>query len=891
MRKKLWKRAAAAGLALTMSIGLSACGGGDQFENAALAKEHVYKMTEFELPEIDGDESYVQQSVYRDGMVYLLLQVYHWGDDGKYGGNNGDMRVISMKDDGTDIKMVNLEIPDWRQGENTPGTAEPGEDNAVPEDDTTEPEDDASEPEDDASEPGEDSTAPGNHARMPGEDLADPEDDTAEPGEDNAVPEDDTTEPEDDASEPEDDMAEPEIDTEMPIEDEYVDPGYYENSYYQNYNFGSDGKIYAIRNYSYENYASEENSSIRKNYISCWNSDGSFAWETEIENLETEDEYLYVNNMYVTDDGSLNLLLSGDNFYSMSVDAQGNVSGKKALPDKLAEISETMGNIFVKSDGTLLLTYYDAETWTKQFLVTYNPSTDTLGEASELPGSLSWNGYNTMSAGTYSDLVYCTNEGVYTFNRGDANSTEKMNFVNSDLYLNNISAMVELDANSFLGVFSEEYGEELKAGIFTYVDPKDIPDKAVIVLGGSYVSNDIKKRAIEFNRSSEEYRIVIKDYDSYNSYEDYNAGVTQLNNDIISGSMPDILITNGLPMQNYISKGLLADIGKLIEEDEELSQVEFVQNVFDAYSVNDRLYYIIPSFQVSTMVGKVSMLGDRTSWTMEDMMQLESTLPEGTVMFGEMTRDNFIRTMMEYCAGDFVDVETGKCDFDSQNFIAMMEYAKTLPEELGEDYYGEDYWENYQSQYRENRTIVCNAYIGRISEFNRTLNGVFGEDISYVGFPTESGMGSYVQADRSYAISARSGNIEGAWEFMRYYLTDEYQSSDNLRWTLPIRKDYFMKSAEEAMQKPYWTDEDGNKQEYDDTYYINGEEIPLSPMTREQLDKLLNFIFSIDKCYYNDEDIMTIINEEMPSFFTGQKSAQDVAKVIQSRAQIYVNEK
>ena len=62
-------------------------------------------------------------------------------------------------------------------------------------------------------------------------------------------------------------------------------------------------------------------------------------------------------------------------------------------------------------------------------------------------------------------------------------------------------------------------------------------------------------------------------------------------------------------------------------------------------------------------------------------------------------------------------------------------------------------------------------------------------------------------------------------------------------------------------------------------------------MTREQLDKLLNFIFSIDKCYYNDEDIITIINEEMPSFFTGQKSAQDVAKVIQSRAQIYVNEK
>lgn len=870
LRKKLWKRAAAAGLALAMTIGLSACGSnGNKFENAALAKEHVYKLTEFKLPEIDGDESYVQQSVYRDGVIYLLVQVYHWGDDGKYGGNN-DMRVISMKDDGTDIKMVNLEIPDWRQGGNASDTAEPG--------------DDASEPGSDTAEPGNDETGSESNTVQPRDEAAEPEDDTAASG-------DDASEPEDDSTEPEGDTAEPAIDTEMPIDDEYVDPGYYENSYYQNYNFGSDGKIYAVRSYSYENYASEEYVSIQKNYITCWNQDGSFAWETEMEGLNSEEEYLYVSSMYIADDGSLNLLLTGDNCYRMSVDAQGNVSEKKPLNEKFAEISSSMGNMFIKPDGTILITYYDQESWTKQFLVTYDPATDTLGEPSELPGSLSWNGYSSMSAGVNSDLVYCTNEGVYTFNRGDAGSTEKMNFVNSDLYINNISAMVELDANSFLGVFSENYGEELKAGIFTYVDPKDIPDKAVIVLGGNYVGGDIKQRVIEFNRSSEEYRIVIKDYDSYNSYDDYNAGVTQLNNDIISGSMPDILVTNGLPMENYISKGLLADIGKLIEEDEELSQVEFVQNVFDAYSVNDKLYYIIPSFHVSTIVGKSSVLGDRTSWTMEDMKQLADTLPEGTVMFGEMTRDSFFRTMMEYCAGDFVDVETGKCDFDSQNFIAMMEYAKNLPEEFGEDYYTEDYWMNYQSQYRENRTILCSAYISRISDFNRTLNGMFGEDISYVGFPTESGMGSYVQADTSYAISARSGNIDGAWEFMRYYLTDEYQSSENLRWTLPIRKDYFMKNAEEALHKPYWTDEDGNKQEYDDTYYINGEEIPLSPMTQEQLDKLLNFIFSVDKCYYNDEDIMTIINEEMPSFFTGQKSAQEVAKVIQSRAQIYVNEK
>lgn len=56
-----------------------------------------------------------------------------------------------------------------------------------------------------------------------------------------------------------------------------------------------------------------------------------------------------------------------------------------------------------------------------------------------------------------------------------------------------------------------------------------------------------------------------------------------------------------------MAKGLLADIGKLIEEDEELSQVEYVQNVLDAYSVDEKLYYVIPYFNVSTIIGKKSI--------------------------------------------------------------------------------------------------------------------------------------------------------------------------------------------------------------------------------------------------------------------------------------------
>ena len=45
-----------------------------------------------------------------------------------------------------------------------------------------------------------------------------------------------------------------------------------------------------------------------------------------------------------------------------------------------------------------------------------------------------------------------------------------------------------------------------------------------------------------------------------------------------------------------------------------------------------------------------------------------------------------------------------------------------------------------------------------------------------------------------------------------------------------------------------------------------------------------------DRAYYYNEDVLNIVNEEMGAFYTGQKSARDVANVIQSRAQIFVDE-
>ena len=676
----------------------------------------------------------------------------------------------------------------------------------------------------------------------------------------------------------------------LPIVDDGNGNDYWENTYYGNFSLAPDGSVYGLKTYNYESYG-EEYYSVQKYYICKWNGeDGSFLQETELQLKDPEkpDEWVGINTMAVGKDGSLHIILYGETASKISVDAQGNSTGKQALPEDVGKMFDNTDRIVPKEDGTFLVLYY-GDDYTKEYMATYDPVTNTAGEAIALPAFLSGKGFNTMTVGLNMDLLYSDNNGVYSCNIGDQEPTLRMSFINSDLDVSYFSGLVEIDESTFLGVFNDRYKDDMNIGLFTHVNPEDIPDKSVLVLAAEYVPYDMKRRVVEFNRNSEEYRIVLKEYQDYNSYEDWQAGVTQLNNDITTGNMPDILVGSGLPMENYAAKGLLEDIGRLIEEDEELNKIEFVQNVFDAYSVDGRLYYVIPTFTAQTMIAKTSIVGDKTQWTMEEAQQALASMPEGALLFGDMTRDSYFSTAMNYCAADFMDISTGKCDFNSDRFINMMEYAKTLPEALDESYYGEDYWMRYQSQYRENRTLLMQVYINSIRDLNYSINGRMGEDVSYVGFPMEGGQGAFVSANQIYAISSKSNFKEGAWEFLRYYLTEEYQS-EQTEWSLSVHLKLFKENANKATEKPYWIDENGEKQEYDETFYMNGESIVIPQMTQAQVDKVVNYILSLKKCSYNNNNVTNIINEEMGGFFSGQKSAKDVAAVIQNRVQLYIDE-
>jgi ABC-type glycerol-3-phosphate transport system substrate-binding protein len=173
----------------------------------------------------------------------------------------------------------------------------------------------------------------------------------------------------------------------------------------------------------------------------------------------------------------------------------------------------------------------------------------------------------------------------------------------------------------------------------------------------------------------------------------------------------------------------------------------------------------------------------------------------------------------------------------------------------------------------------------------------FGGDATYIGYPTSSGVGNMMSLTSGFAMSAKCADKDAAWAFLRTVLSESYQ--ENI-WGLPINKNAFDKKLEEVMTPEYEKDAEGNIK-LDE----NGEKIQISrggigmadgsvheiyAMSQEQADKLLELINTTTRVVNTNNSLIQIETEEAQAFFAGQKSAEEVAKLTQSKVNIYVNE-
>jgi ABC-type glycerol-3-phosphate transport system substrate-binding protein len=620
-----------------------------------------------------------------------------------------------------------------------------------------------------------------------------------------------------------------------------------------------------------ENLEGENPEDYTQSYtLKKFDKDGNELFASDLTQLMNEVEDFYIQNANI--DGEGNIYLSNGENKIWILDGQGNELGTIDIQDYIYSMGTT-------KEGKVVVATYSAD---KNVLQEIDLASKSLGQTYENVPPL--NGSYTIMPGIDKGCLISSGNSLYEYDFKSQSSEEILNWIDSDIDSDNVIAVSPLEDGRILAL-TRNYTEENSATEMVYLTKKassEVVQKTIITYGTLYMSSRVRSEIIDFNKTNETYRIQPKEYGN----DDYEAGMAQMNSDIVSGNSPDIIDLSSGNIQQYIEKGILDDLYAYLDKDSELKKEDYVDNILKAYEQEGKLYAVLPAFGITTVIGKTSDVGDKMGWTIDQLIALVDSKPEGTEVFEYASKDMILTVLCMYGMDQFVDWETGKCSFDNDTFVKMLEFTNTFKSEFTYD-------ENEPSEaakIQSGQLLLSMASIGDVTTY-QMQEMMFGEPITCVGYPTDSGTGSAITpGEVLLGISAKSANKEGAWEFVRRFLTPEYQNSSDL-WSFPILKSALQAKFDEAMKKTYYEDENGNKVEEMKTSWGYDEvNFDIYAATQEQIDSITNLINSVDAVQQYDEEMYKIISEESAAFFAGQKTAQDVANVIQSRVQIYVNE-
>ena len=520
-----------------------------------------------------------------------------------------------------------------------------------------------------------------------------------------------------------------------------------------------------------------------------------------------------------------------------------------------------------------------------------------LGESFPIPDS-AW----TLFPGDENyDFYYTSGMFLYGFKLGEEEPVPVLNWMSCDINGDSVAsqALKISSDGSIMGITTDYSGGSIDTQLFmlTRVPADSLPKKQILTVAQLEYNPDyqLTNRMVRFNRSHDNVRLEYLDYSQYNTESDFTAGITKFNTEVMAGNLPDIIPTNQIAYRQIASKGLLEDLYPYLDKDPELKREDFFPNLLSALEVNGGLYQVVSGFSVETLCGAASIVGDTPGWTYDDFNAALEKMPEGcTPLEPYVTRDQVMSSLLYADMDSFVDWTTGKVNFESDNFKQLLQFVKQFPAEYNWDEH--DNSESTQDLLRQGRQMLTQTYLYGLDSI--LWNGAnFGGQATYIGWPTSSGVGSIMRFENGFAMSRNCADKDAAWEFFRSMLTESGQTN---QYNIPSNRNVFNKQLEDFMTPRYRKDADGNilldengeKIEESRGGWIddNGVEHNIYAMTQEQADEVLSIIETCTKVASYDTSIYDIVNEQAQAFFAGQKSVDEVARLIQSKANIYVNE-
>ncbi|MDR2590123.1 MAG: extracellular solute-binding protein [Oscillospiraceae bacterium] len=479
------------------------------------------------------------------------------------------------------------------------------------------------------------------------------------------------------------------------------------------------------------------------------------------------------------------------------------------------------------------------------------------------------------------DYYFVTTQHLYGFFLETGETEIVIDFLESGINLEGMSYFAIFDDGS-VAVTRERMNNQtnlfqVELVVLSPVHRSEIEDSNIVVLAGFNITNLIGEQVIDYNRKNPGQQIVVRDYYNWDIV-DYDEMKRQAEEryhfDIISGNTPDIMMFARLRdfdtrelRDSLIRQGYLADLYPFIDGNPILNRDAFFPNILKGYEdKNGKLMSIGNRINISTMIYTDPLL-QTDYWTFDSFITLmENDIKAGKTMplDSDLTGIHFLMTLLDLLSNEFIDYDLGNCNFDSEKFIRLLELTAKIPDNVDRDNHT-TYNPSLHRMFNGEQTVdvVFLSFLdGWVTEF---LHGEASADLNYnyryIGLPSASNSSHNAELPITYSIFENSKHKDAAWQFIQEMFLSESDFNSQ-------RSGYF-------------------------SLFINEFENNLSTTTLSEQGKNVfrNIVNTASVQRPLSNTIKMIVEEEVDAFLRGQRSATDIARIIQSRVSIYLSER
>lgn len=371
--------------------------------------------------------------------------------------------------------------------------------------------------------------------------------------------------------------------------------------------------------------------------------------------------------------------------------------------------------------------------------------------------------------------------------------------------------------------------------------------------------------------------------------EDYKKAI---NTGLIAGKGYDIIDLMGMPYNKYAEKKVLASMSELIKNDKSFNVNNYQQKLLNACKYKDNLYIMPINFCFLSLNANKNILKaegisiDDSKWTWKDFLAIAQKItkdknndgkPDQYALY-KMTAEELFSYIYGNESSNFIDYDKKKASFDSKEFIDLLKFIK-----------------DFQSKNVSSPTLDINGLYnmtdpgtigfmqGQFSFYQNIIMNqcLFNSDVEFLDMPTFNGKGaskSFIPY-RMLGINNNSEMKAEAWDLIKILLSDEIQSSSDM-YSFPVNLNALKAKAKDEITRNYMY------QGYKDQYPGRN----IRRLTQQDIDYVDKKIAELDCVPYSDSQVDKIVSEGVKDYFSGKKTAEEVAREIQNKTYIYLGE-